>query len=106
MTASGTWMAFYVGDYVKNTLKLTTRQRPAQARALLRGNAAEMDASPGRRACGGGEADPGAQQRRTAARRKALAKDGPGHRGAIGKRTARRCTFTIIFTVTITVWLS
>jgi uncharacterized protein YdaU (DUF1376 family) len=29
MTASGTWMAFYVGDYVKNTLKLTTRQHGA-----------------------------------------------------------------------------
>jgi len=29
MTASGIWMAFYVGDYVKNALKLTTRQHGA-----------------------------------------------------------------------------
>ncbi|HEX9557578.1 MAG TPA: DUF1376 domain-containing protein [Reyranella sp.] len=35
MTASGTWMAFYVGDYVKNTLKLTTRQHGAYLLLIL-----------------------------------------------------------------------
>jgi hypothetical protein len=35
MTASGIWMAFYVGDYVKNTLKLTTRQHGAYLLLIL-----------------------------------------------------------------------
>jgi uncharacterized protein YdaU (DUF1376 family) len=35
MTAPDTWMAFYVGDYVKNTLKLTTRQHGAYLLLIL-----------------------------------------------------------------------